>query len=408
MRKHWMKACLLLMGALWGPMANRALAQGAPWEISGQESTQTPLPIGPNRGDGAALYGSSEFLFMKQTRHMGTQTVATRGFRDSDGSITGTSGTFIGSGNVALSTESFGRTTWVPGMRTTIGYRMEDGVSFDMSWVHLTSAKYTSSAGPIPSNFSTGSLQGEDAFLFSPVFNFSPQFSGPLTRLASVSPTTGAVTTIGSGGSPYGVWNGAANMTIAYTEKFNSYDLTARMPVLESEYAKTYTLAGGRFAWIWEKFQWRTVATDFQGNSGTQDQATYTNIMSQRMYGPFMGVGNSIFLGNRFAFTGDLSGALLYGFVKERAYYELGDGSTRVKRGREEFTIVPNVNASLNLEWFPIQGVQIRAGYNFWSFFNTIYMNQPIGFNAGAIDPAYSHQPIRIIQGINVGIGISF
>jgi hypothetical protein len=126
------------------------------------------------------------------------------------------------------------------------------------------------------------------------------------------------------------------------------------------------------------------------------------------MYGPFLGVGNDVYLGQAFALSGEVSGAMLYSVVKERAKYDRFDAATQSKRGRMEYTIVPNVNASVDLWWYPIRGVTMRAGYDIWSYFNTIYMQQPVGFNVGAIDPSYKHRAVRIFHGFHVGVGINF
>src|SRR5215471_7717540 len=118
MRKQWMGACLLLVGAWSGVAANRASAQ---WDVSGYDNS--PLPIGPSRPDTGGIYGAMEFLFMHPNRNLGSQAIAKRGFYDSDGSLTGTPGKFVGSGRLAVDTSNFGRTTWVPGFRASLGYK---------------------------------------------------------------------------------------------------------------------------------------------------------------------------------------------------------------------------------------------------------------------------------------------
>jgi hypothetical protein len=403
MRKQWIGACLLLAGALTGPAANRAMAQ---WDVSGYPSRENPLPIGPDRPENGGIYGTAEFLFMHMNRNIGSQAIAKRGFYDSDGSVVGVPGQFVGSGRLALDTNSFGRTTWVPGFRVGLGYSCGDGTSISISYVHLAHANYSFSAGPVPPDLNPGNNLA-DSFISSPVFGFSPQFAGAQNRLASRD-TAGNVTTIGSGSSPYGIFNGATTMDISYTERFDNWDITGRFPVFETEYAKTWALAGGRFAWYWEKFKWRSVTTDFNGGSSAPDAANYTNIISQRMYGPFIGAGNEVYLGGRFSLSADITGAILYDMAKERAKYLLGDGSTESKRGRMEYSVVPNVNGSINVWWYPIDNVQVRVGYDLWTFFNTIYMDKPVGFNAGAIDPAYNHRAVRLIHGLQFGVGVNF
>ncbi len=397
MRKQWIGACLLLAGAVMGPTANRVSAQ--PWDatgVSGTESLPTPLPLGQSRPESGGIYGTAEFLFMHPNRNIGHQIIASRGFRDSDGTVSGTPGQFVGSRRIALDTDSFGRTTWTPGFRVGIGYRMADGWAISVTYAHMIGAEYNTSVGPVSPDFNPGGDLA-DTFLFSPAFNFSAYFAGPPNKING-----------GSGLTPYGIWNGAEEMVIAYTQRFDNWDITVRMPVYDSEYARTYALAGGRFSWIWERFGWLTISRDVNGNGSLQDAAEYTNIISQRMYGPFLGAGNEVYLGNAFALSGELTAAALYSIVKERAKYERLDEFTQSKRSRSEYTIVPNINASIDLWWYPINGVTLRAGYDLWTYFNTIYMQQPVGFNVGAIDPSYKHRAVRIFHGFHVGVGINF
>ena len=397
MRKLWIRICLLaVVCALAGSATNQVNAQEGGWDVSGYDSIQTPLPIGSTRPGMGEVFGSAEFLYIFANRNIGNQAIAKRGFVDSDGSITGTVGQFVGSGNYALDTTSFGRTSWAPGMRLGLGYRFEDGLSISLNYTHLFDAKYNTSASPIPPDFNTGQ-QLADSFLFSPVYNFSTYFAGPQNRVP-----------VGSGSSPYGIWNGATDMYISYIQRYDNWDLTARLPVFETEYAKTQAVFGGRFAWIWERFGWTTNAFDSTGNLNPADVGNYTNIMSQRMYGPFVGCSHDVFLGNQFSLNAEVTGALLYDIVKTKAEYARGDMQMGSKRAADLFGLVPNVNASINLAWYPIQGVSIRVGYNIWSFFNTYYMQQPVSFNYGAIDPSYKQKFVELFNGLNFGLAISF
>ena len=99
---------------------------------------------------------------------------------------------------------------------------------------------------------------------------------------------------------------------------------------------------------------------------------------------------------------------LLLNIAKERTKYELGDETIRAKRGRNSYTVVPNANAALNLWWYPVDGVQLRVGYTGMSYFNTRYMQNPVGFDYGAIDPVYTTRVIRVLHGVNVGVGLFF
>jgi len=190
--------------------------------------------------------------------------------------------------------------------------------------------------------------------------------------------------------------------------RFSAWDITFRIPAFETDYSRSYGLAGGRFDWIWERFGWITTDYDVNGASGPQDSASYVNIMSQRMYGPFIGIGQELYLGNSLAVSLDGSAATLLDVIKERAFYVLGDGSTESKRARDDYAIVPNLNASVNLWWYPIEGMQVKVGYDIYTFFNTQYMQQPVGFNAGGPDPSYKALPFRMVHGLHVGVGYAF
>ncbi len=71
------------------------------------------LPTG--QAGSAGFYVGAEFVMLDQTRAIGKQTIATRGFFDSSGNITGVPGTFIGGGTVGLSTKNFSGQNYQPG-----------------------------------------------------------------------------------------------------------------------------------------------------------------------------------------------------------------------------------------------------------------------------------------------------
>lgn len=357
-----------------------------------------PIPTG-HAGD-AGFYTSIESVFMTQTRAMGNQTVAFRGIVDSTGNITGLPGTYVGSHQVALSTNELGRSTFTPGFRIELGYKFDDGTQLYFNALRLFDAHYSAGA-TLAAPFARSRPDLTDTFLTSGVFNFSPKFAGPGHKTA--------YDPVGSGASnTYGIWNGSSTQDIKFTQRFQQMDLGGRMPLFQTDYSRVYGMAGGRFAWFFERFSWITRSFAVDGNSNPQDAAFYTNTLSQRLYGPFVGVGHEIFIANQFSMSVDLTGAALLGIVKERTTYELGDRSTRAKRSNNEFSIVPNANAAVNMWWYPVEGVQVRFGYQAMSFFNTRNMAEPIGFNVGAIDPRYDTQYFRLIHGLNFGVGLFF
>ena len=293
-----------------------------------------------------------------------------------------------------------GRTTYSPGFRVELGYKLDGGMQIFANFMQLFDAHYSAGA-TLAAPYARSRPDLSDTFLVAGVFNFSPKFAGPGQKTSFDPAGSGASNT-------YGIWNAATTMDIRFTQRFTQADVGGRMPLFQTDYSRVYGMAGGRFAWFFERFAWITRSFAVDGSSNPQDAAFYTNTLSQRLYGPFVGVGHEIFLANQFSLSVDLTGAALLGIVKERTTYELGDRSTRAKRSANEFTLVPNANVAANLWWYPVEGVQIRLGYQAMSFFNTRNMEEPIGFNVGAIDPRYDTQYFRLIHGLNFGVGLFF
>jgi len=413
MRYRWTIAGLLAaLGCLTGPLAPNANAQ--PWDMSGNTMPTNPLPTGPWQRDGSGFYAAAEFIMMRQSLTVGAQDVAFRGLVDSAGLLSGTPGAFLGSGEVALNTDQLGPNQWSPGQRTTLGYRFENGWNFSISWLHLFDTKYSAGAGTQGPNFSNQGFNLENSFLFSPVFNFSPEFVGPVAR----NTTGGGIGTNGQivFGALNGIWNGASDMTILLTQRFDNWDILGRFPIFETENARTYAIAGGRFSWIWERFQWRTVALGIdvenipegdppQQTSSPEWAARYLNTLSQRMYGPVIGTGHEVWLGEGFSLDLECTGSVLLDIAKQRAKYIREDQATQAKRSWVDYRVVPNLNIGLNLSWRPVEGVTIKLGYNAFNYWNTLQMTNPIGFNVGQIDPGYTKKDWRLLHGTNVGIG---
>jgi len=68
-----------------------------------------------------------------------------------------------------------------------------------------------------------------------------------------------------------------------------------------------------------EQFSWRTVSYDFNGVASPASAATYSNTLSQRLYGPLVGAGpRDLPCRTSSRSVCDLTGALLLGVVKER------------------------------------------------------------------------------------------
>src|SRR5437762_11897726 len=110
------------------------------------------------------------------------QSVAFRGFVDSDGLATGIVGLRQGSGSIALQTNQVrGPRSFQPGFDVGFGYRFHDGSAIDFDWWYIVNTRYTAVATLVPP------LQLLDpalanTFLFSNVVNFPPDFCGPPNR----------------------------------------------------------------------------------------------------------------------------------------------------------------------------------------------------------------------------------
>lgn len=382
-----------------------------------------PLPLYHPRADVVGgWYTGMEFVIYRQTNPIPNQLLAVRGFVDVDGAITGdlngtvvntdtdvpfiirgpiVPGNFLGSQTPALFADDLkGQQSFQPGYKISLGYRFDSGSALEVNWTHLASATYSGNASLIPTNYANLAGGGgllADTYLFAPFFNLPPEFAGPAQKAA-----------IGNPLSMYGIFNGANNMSIAFTQRYDEANIMGRVQFFQDECLRCYGLAGGRFAWIWERFAWRTVSATFDGLSGPQDVATYTNIVSNRMYGPFIGAGFERYLCYGFAMGLETQGALLMDVVKERARLERGDKNIALKKSVTNFSVVPEVSANAQLYWYPIEGVQVRAGYNFNAFFNTIAATDLVDFEARTFDPNWSNRAVRFLDGFNAGVGFIF
>src|SRR5687767_3343487 len=244
-------------------------------------------PLSHPRYEDGGFFIAFDAVVWHLDRRIRDQVVARRGFVDLDGTATGlVPPAFVGNFQPALNTEQLrGPSSWTPGFDFSFGWRFESGVTLTASWIHLADTRYSVSAGPIPRDFNVGGLL-ENSFLFSPVTNFSPLYAGPrdLPESTPPDPLNDATDT-----ALYGIWNGADNMSIELLQRFDMFTLTCRVPTWESEYCRTYGLIGPRIIVMYERFTWRTVDLDNLGNGTSGNNAKYTNIVSNRLYGVHIG-----------------------------------------------------------------------------------------------------------------------
>jgi hypothetical protein len=275
----------------------------------------------------------------------------------------------------------------VPGWHIAIGYRLRNGIVAQLDWYHAHDANVTTGATLVRDGNTPPAVQ----FLFSPVFNFPVDFAGQ---------------------EQDGIWQNADEMTIKYTQRFDRWDLAFRIPICEAEFARTYALTGFHHVWMWERFKWRTVDRIAATGAATeQDVAEYSSILSQPMYGIYCGCGQECFFGQdckSFGFTFDVRAAILVDFVRNIATYDRADRAVGSKRNRRGYETVGELEAQLNLWWYPIEGVVCRVGWDVMAFFNTIYIPNPVDFDFLSPAPDWERRSVRLIDGLNLGIGFIF
>jgi hypothetical protein len=366
---------------------------------------EVPLPLGHSPNNRGGFYSAAEFVFFRQTNPLQHQVLAVRGFADADGSITGHPGTFIGSGTPVLDVkDAGGPQTYQPGLRINIGYRWKDGTTFDVEWMNLLKAQYFHEATIVPPGLTFGSLL-QDSFISAPVFNFTNAFAGPQGKIDPVA-FPGASPT-----ATYGIWDGADVMTIRFVQRTESVQAKLRVPIFYNDDCgyRCYGTVGPRFFWIWEQFYWRTVNQLPNGTADPTDVGIFTNTVSNRMYGAFIGMGNEWYIGHGFACNLDYDVAGLLDIVKERAEYHVGDEALPggIKRARTQYSPVPEGSVRFNVTWFPWENIEFKLGYELMVFANTIAAPTPVDFNVGALAPPWVHR-WRVLDGLNAGVGIMF
>src|SRR5262249_48623294 len=158
------------------------------------------------------------------------------------------------------------------------------------TWMYLNEFHTRSVTTGIPLDQRVGPLFA-DALLFSPVFNFPPEFAGPDQKI-----------NIGNAQALHGLWNGSSYLTQQYLQpfqRFQNYGFPSRFPVYETECSRFTGLAGPRFAWIWERYHWITTSLDVADSTPNPSfQGIYSNIVSNRMYGVTGGFSQECYLGH--------------------------------------------------------------------------------------------------------------
>jgi hypothetical protein len=363
------------------------------------DENQLVTPLGSTRPEEGGFFVAGSYVMYRQTNPLKDQVVAVRGFIAVDDSILGpgTAGTFVGSRTEALNTHQVtGPNGYQPGVNFEGGWKFRDGSTVSIGFIWLSTAKTTAVATLAPQDLRVRS-DFADSFLTAYVYNFAPEYAGPANKI-----------NVGNPFAVYGIWNGATVMTEVFEQRFSQYQATWRQVVYENEYYRLSSLFGPRLTWIWERYRWTTSDQDVNGNTDASWRAQYSNIVSNRLYGLHVGCSEECYLGHGVAIQLDTEAALFLNSVKETAKYELGTKfGPDNKRALRRVMVTPELQANLNLAWYPREGIQIRVGYDLMAFFNTISSPTPIDFNYGALTPPYE-RTFRVFDGFNAGIAFIF
>lgn len=359
---------------------------------------QVPLPIYNTRPEQGGFYFAGEALLFQMDSPLRPQKIATHGLTDVTGTITGTPGQYVGSGQTALETTTGGSNNLTTGFNLVAGYRLQNGIAIEFNWMHLMPTGFTYNTTPPPYGIQY-TPNWADGVISAPVVGAPSDYAGNPKNVIPGGPY-----------ATYGIWNAADSMCINYEQKFDQVDLHFRQPIIENEAYRWYGILGGRFIYLRERFDWTTFDADLNGVSTPETTANYTNKVANQMFGPKIGWGNEYYLGHGFALTIDLEAALLANIVSAWARYELACGCEDAPSAffkKTSYTVVPELEAKLNLWWYPIEGVQLRIGYDAMLLFNTVSARRPIDFNYNNLNPGYS-RATRFLDGFNIGIGFIF
>jgi hypothetical protein len=134
----------------------------------------------------------------------------------------------------------------------------------------------------------------------------------------------------------------------------------------------------------------------------------YNNQVNNNLYGVFTGLQQEWYLGWGVAAMLTLNGGIFLDSVREFVNYERGDfGGPERKRTRRVWRVVPEVQATPSLMWYPLEGIQMNLGYDIFAFFNTVASPNPVDFNYSSVNPGYDNI-IRVFNGFQATIAFIF
>lgn len=456
-RTKWL-ALLLVGGLCLTPATVRA--QDNPGASVRSPEWESPLPLmWGDRDEG--LYVSTEFLILQFDNPLRQQALAFRGFIDNFGQLNGDpksplitvvdsatgdfinsfhlspgpAGAFVGSHETALDQHDVGGNKYVPGMRLTIGYRLRDGIALEISYMTTDTVTHSATAGIIPRD-QNGNSNFANSFISSPFFNISPQFAGPpadvisnvvpvpvpagASTVAVPTPLTGIPgvflppnevnelnTLHGLALPAFGIWNAAEEMYLKFSQSLSTWEFNIRMPVYQDDNFRSYSIVGIRQFHIREAFSWRTVDEDIFGNTLPEWSATYNNRIDNDLYGLQCASGNEVYLGAGWALSVEGRVGIFGDASQVKTEIARGDEEFSVHHIRKDTSIVPMFQGAGYLWWYPIEGIQLRAGYEFLGLIGVKRSPHQVDFNAGTLQPEVKDMFFRM-SGFTAGISFIF
>ena len=335
----------------------------------------------------------------------------------------GTPGQFIGTKAPALTAGQVGKDKFEPGFRFTIGYRLRNNIAIEFSFWRVSDYEHRASAGILPPGsvgFAPGTVpfRFADSFLTAPFYNFPIFYAGPERDvvgdfkpfLEPLSPQDIADLNQFNGfvKNAFGIWNAAEDMTMQFWQRALSAELTFRLPVMQTECARTTMFMGPRYIYVLEHFRLRTVDQDLDGNISPLDTAYYDNEWRNMLYGGQIGMSHERYLGQGFACSIDGRVGLFADYRKTRVKVQRGDiEELAVQRTRDDLGVSPMFQLGAYLWYYPFEGVQMRIGYEFLGIFNVRRSEQPVAFNVGQLDPEFKDIFLRF-DGLVMGVALIF